>query len=161
MHRLLSVKLHCVTLLCVVLPAGLLGILRPLGDDESIFLYGGRILNLGLTPYVDFFDHKGPMLYVLNSVGLKVAMPNLSGVVLIQSLLICIALILVLESFFRNSAKNEARKYLLFLFLAVSSIYSTIHTFGTTELWALPFQLSSYALVTRKLLQIQSRWEGW
>ena len=153
MHRLLSVKLHFVTLLCVVLPAGLLGILRPLGSDESIFLYGGRIINLGLTPYVDFFDHKGPMLYVLNSVGLKVAMPNLSGVVLIQSLLICIALILVLESFFRNSATNEARKYLLFLFLAVCSIYSTIHTFGTTELWALPFQLSSYVLVTRKLLQ--------
>ncbi len=155
MDKLKSAKLHVVTLLSVVIPALLLGILRPLGSDESIFLYGGRIINLGLTPYVDLFDHKGPLLYFLNSVGLKITLPNLSGVVLIQALFICIALILVLESYFRNfEASNEARKYLLFLFLVVSSIFSTIHTFGTTELWALPFQLSSYALVTRKLLRI-------
>ena len=154
MRKLISAKLHFITLLSVVLPALLLGILRPLGDDESVFLYGGRIINLGLTPYVDLFDHKGPMLYALNSVGLKIALPNLSGVVFIQSLFICIALILVLESYFRNFVTNEARKYLIFLFLAVCSIFSTIHTFGTTELWALPFQLSSYALVTRKLLCI-------
>ena len=154
MRKLISAKLHFITLLSVVLPALLLGILRPLGDDKSVFLYGGRIINLGLTPYVDLFDHKGPMLYALNSVGLKIALPNLSGVVFIQSLFICIALILVLESYFRNFVTNEARKYLIFLFLAVCSIFSTIHTFGTTELWALPFQLSSYALVTRKLLCI-------
>jgi len=153
-RKLISAKLHFITLLSVVLPALLLGILRPLGDDKSVFLYGGRIINLGLTPYVDLFDHKGPMLYALNSVGLKIALPNLSGVVFIQSLFICIALILVLESYFRNFVTNEARKYLIFLFLAVCSIFSTIHTFGTTELWALPFQLSSYALVTRKLLCI-------
>ncbi len=154
MHKLISAKLHFVTLLSVVLPALLLGILRPIGDDESVFLYGGRIINLGLTPYVDLFDHKGPMIYALNSVGLKIALPNLSGVVFMQSLFICIALILVLESYFRNFVANEARKYLIFLFLVVGSIFSTIHTFGTTELWALPFQLSSYALVTRKLFRI-------
>ena len=152
MRKLISSKLHFFTLISVLIPASLLGILRPLGDDESIFLYGGRIINLGLTPYLDLFDHKGPMLYVLNSVGLKLALPNLSGVVLIQSLFICIALVLVLECYFRNFTANEARKYLLFLFLVICSIFSTIHTFGTTELWALPFQLASYTLVTRKLL---------
>ena len=140
-----------VTLISIILPALFLGSLRPLQGDESIFLYGGQLINLGSLPYSDFFDHKGPMLYFLNAIGLKIPFPNLSGTVFLQALLVCMALIVVLESYFRISKGYKKRKYLFFLFLVSAAIFTTIHFFGTTELWALPFQLASYALVTHKI----------
>ena len=43
---------------------------NPLSRDSGVFAYGGQILLSGGTPYVDFWDHKGPLIYVFNSFGL-------------------------------------------------------------------------------------------
>jgi hypothetical protein len=40
------------------------------GRDSGVFLYGGQQILLGKTPYVDFWDHKGPLIHYLNALGL-------------------------------------------------------------------------------------------
>jgi hypothetical protein len=35
-------------------------------DDSAIFLYIGRAILNGQVPYVDIWDHKGPLLYYIN-----------------------------------------------------------------------------------------------
>lgn len=37
--------------------------------DSSVFLTIGKGMNEGLTPYKDFFDHKGPLIYFINAFG--------------------------------------------------------------------------------------------
>lgn len=39
-------------------------------SDGSIYQYLGHLITIGRMPYVDAFDHKGPLLYLLNAVSL-------------------------------------------------------------------------------------------
>ena len=61
-------------LLFLFLPASLLYYGNPLdhlpGTDNGVFLYGGQQLLAGKTPYLDFWDHKGPLIYFINAIGL-------------------------------------------------------------------------------------------
>lgn len=53
------------------------------GTDSSIFIMLGKMLMLGKTPYVDFFDHKGPMLIFIEALGLSI-IPNRIGIFILQ-----------------------------------------------------------------------------
>lgn len=61
-------------LLFLFLPASLLYYGNPLdhlpGTDNGVFLYGGQQLLAGKIPYLDFWDHKGPLIYFINAFGL-------------------------------------------------------------------------------------------
>lgn len=53
-----------------------LSLASPLGitqTDSSVFEYVGMVLQHGGTPYVDTFDHKGPLLYLINWMGMELA----------------------------------------------------------------------------------------
>ncbi|HEV3326083.1 MAG TPA: hypothetical protein VG052_10775, partial [Puia sp.] len=39
-------------------------------DDKEVFRYAGRVILKGGIPYRDFFDHKPPLIFFLNSLGL-------------------------------------------------------------------------------------------
>ncbi|MCD6364547.1 MAG: hypothetical protein J7M14_01600, partial [Planctomycetes bacterium] len=43
---------------------------RPIGRDSGVFLTGGQMLLQGKLPYVDFWDHKPPLIYFFNAAGL-------------------------------------------------------------------------------------------
>lgn len=63
-----------VLLLCCVLFFSAFSVLRPLsetypGVDSSVFQYVGRAMLEGQVPYRDLFDHKGPLLYLINALG--------------------------------------------------------------------------------------------
>lgn len=45
----------------------------PPGRDSSAFLYVGKGILQGDIPYLDRWDHKGPLLYLLNAVGLLIS----------------------------------------------------------------------------------------
>jgi len=53
------------------------------GMDSCIFKSMGLALLQGKTPYVDFFDHKGPILYFINACG-QWLIPGRLGVFLLQ-----------------------------------------------------------------------------
>jgi hypothetical protein len=36
------------------------------GTDSSIYIYIGKMINNGSVPYLDWFDHKGPVIYFIN-----------------------------------------------------------------------------------------------
>ena len=49
-------------------------------QDSSVFLYIGRGLINGKAPYRDMFDHKGPLLYLIQYLGLLIGPDGFSGV---------------------------------------------------------------------------------
>jgi len=38
-------------------------------SDGAIYQYIGHLITIGKVPYVDAFDHKGPLLYIINAIG--------------------------------------------------------------------------------------------
>ena len=40
------------------------------GTDSCVFKQMGLVIIQGKTPYIDFFDHKGPVLYCINALGI-------------------------------------------------------------------------------------------
>ena len=43
-----------------------------LAGDTYVYLYTGGLISKGLMPYRDFFDHKGPLLYLIMALGIDV-----------------------------------------------------------------------------------------
>ncbi len=43
------------------------------GTDSSVFKYIGRVILDGGIPYRDTFDHKGPLVYLLNAIGILIS----------------------------------------------------------------------------------------
>jgi len=50
------------------------------GQDDGVFLYGGQQVIAGGIPYVDFWDHKGPLIYYINALGLLLGSGSRWGV---------------------------------------------------------------------------------
>lgn len=45
---------------------------KVLGTDSSVFVYVANVILDGGTPYLDTFDHKGPVIYLINVLGLLI-----------------------------------------------------------------------------------------
>ena len=48
--------------------------------DTSIFAYEGAMVRHGAMPYVAFWDHKGPLIYLINAAGLALSSGHLWGI---------------------------------------------------------------------------------
>lgn len=106
--------------------------------DSSVFKYIGSVMAKGEVPYLDTFDHKGLLLYIINYIGYTIS-PNI-GVWLIELFFIS------LSTFF---AYKLARKFTN----KIQALFSTIISFSLisiyfeggnlTEEYALLFQLIS------------------
>lgn len=129
----------------IVGPAIVLGYFRPYGADESIFLYQGKLLNVGSMPYTDSWDHKGPLLYILNSLAISIPLNNSLGVPILQASFLFAALAYI--GFSSKTLASDRKNNLIFvIFATITSltIYLGIHSFNTTEFWCLPIQLVTY-----------------
>ena len=58
-------------------------------NDTYIYLYTGGLIPKGLMPYRDFFDHKGPLLYLI--VALGISLGRMAGVWLVESLFLFVS----------------------------------------------------------------------
>lgn len=63
------------------------------GRDSGVFLYGGQQVNSGSVPYVDFWDHKGPLIYYINALGLLLGRDSRWGVWMIEFLFLTLTAI--------------------------------------------------------------------
>lgn len=70
---------------------------RPPNTDSGVFLYIGRQIVNGNFPYLDVWDHKGPLLYYLNAAGLRAANGQAWGVWGIEFFLLTLALFFVFD----------------------------------------------------------------
>lgn len=57
-------------------------IIKKQSTDSAVFIYVGRVMVNGGLPYIDVFDHKGPLLYLIEYLGLNLA--GTSGVWFIE-----------------------------------------------------------------------------
>lgn len=58
------------------------------GRDSGAFLIVAKAMLRGGLPYVDAWDHKGPVLFLLNALGLLLPLPGLWGVWLVRVVLL-------------------------------------------------------------------------
>ena len=104
------------------------------GTDSSVFRTVAYYMREGLMPYKDIFDHKGPIIYILNYIGMAISYNR--GIWLIEFLSMSISL-----SFIYKTARLYCNKFLsiLILILASSPLFLFFEQGNLTEEYALPF----------------------
>ncbi len=100
--------------------------------DSSVFKSIGYFMNHGLMPYKDLFDHKGPIIYLINYFGQFIS----NGIWLFE-----IAFMFITILFLYKSARIYCNKiYSLIATIVVSSVIPFYFSGGNlTEEYALPF----------------------
>jgi hypothetical protein len=114
--------------------------------DSGVFLYMGQRMLAGDVPYRDIVDHKGPLLYLLNAVGLAISGGAVWGIWLLQVVgLTCATLKLhrVLTSNFGLLSATVA------MLLCWPVILVTIEGGNLTEVYSIPLQVAAIALCLR------------
>ncbi len=82
---------YAMLVVCVVFVMTLLSIDSPLYDmldhiDSAWFMMGGRAWMHGFTPYVDFTDSKGPLIWLIYGIGYLLSPGNYTGVFIVSAL---------------------------------------------------------------------------
>ncbi len=62
-------------------------------EDSSVFLYIGKRMTEGKIPYRDLFDHKGPILYFIEYLGITISKTDYTGVWFLEVLNILITIV--------------------------------------------------------------------
>lgn len=158
MHSLLPMTWRSIAALC-----GLMGISmwffasNPFADmlptDSAVFWYVGEAMHHGAVPYREVFDHKGPLLYVINYFASFVS-PSLVLLWLFECLN-WFATVLVILKFMRHCFPRTNP------FLVIMTV--TAYFFGfiiggagnLTETWAVPFML--YPILKISEAQLKAR----
>ena len=99
--------------------------------DTSIYQYVSKMLVMGYTPYLDVWDHKGPIVYFWYALGNK--MHPLYGMYTIEVIWLFFAFILIYIMIRRYESKIYALCSIIILFLTIP----ITDTIGNTESLAL------------------------
>ncbi len=113
-------------------------VFRSLNRDAGIFLYIAQQVLKGGLPYRDFWDHKGPLIYYLNAIGLKFG--GLWGVWFLHFLVFFISGVL----FFKIISLKFKDRYLYILGLIIFylQISALFYEFDQVEIFSIIFQLA-------------------
>ena len=114
--------------------------------DSGVFLYvAWRWLN-GSIPYRDVWDHKPPLIYLVDALGISLTPDSLWGVWLIQALFIFLTLWLLYTlldaAFGRIAAIGGA-------IIFISGLLTILERGNVTEEYALVFQILGFVLFAR------------
>ncbi len=114
--------------------------------DSGVFLYmGWRLLN-GDVPYRDVWDHKPPLIYFIDALGLLLSPQSLLGVWLLQFIFIFLTIF-----FLYNGLKDSLGIFSAIVGVVVltSGLLTILDQGNVTEEYALLFQTLSFWLVVR------------
>lgn len=103
--------------------------------DSGIFQEMGVCLAQGGTPYLDLFDHKGPILWFIQALGILIS-PRW-GIVILQTLFLSVTLILWYKSVHILTQRQIAS--LLISFLGLFFLMAFCQRGNLCEEWSLPF----------------------
>jgi len=94
-----------------------------IGFDREIFQYIGMIIDHNMVPYTDAFDHKPPVIYLLNYLGF-ICTPNSTwGIFIILNILGFIAAILVYKASFLRTKNILLSICISLIFISLSNLY--------------------------------------
>ncbi len=119
------------------------------GTDSAIFKTMGLVMAKGGVPYIDYFDHKGPVLYYINYLG-YLLIPSREGVFVLQviwMLLLCVL--------FHKLSSIYVQGFRPYLFtLVVLGIYLFYYQEGNQcEEWELPAIVASIYLSLKLIIR--------
>ena len=130
--------LACVALASATLFRLFPGNHRVPAEDSSVFLYIGKRMTEGKLPYRDLFDHKGPVLYWIESAGIRLMPDRYTGVWLLEVLNL-LASVFLMHTLGRIISDRRSSVYLAVL-LAVGVCGWKVWQGGNyTEEYALPW----------------------
>lgn len=112
-----------------------------IGGDSAMFIMMGRMFLKGYIPYVDIFDHKGPIVVFIEALGLSLyPSDDFVGVFILQVINLFIVLILLYRCsrFFLPPSLSFCAVIICLLFFSFS-----IQGGNLTEEYSLPFLLFS------------------
>lgn len=116
---------------------------EPLHLDSGVFLYKGWTILNGGAPYLDVWDHKGPLLYLFNAAGLLIA-EGLAGVYILEAALAAGGLAVALAVL----RGRVADPVLALAALAFPVSHAVLFDLGNySETWQTGFSLIAYALL--------------
>lgn len=102
--------------------------------DQSMFVYFGNAIDAGKIPYVDMFDHKGPILWLINALGwLRLGPVRVLWLIEIAVITISCIYMFKLSLYFANRATSLVATLVGLLMLMRFSIGGNI-----SEEYALP-----------------------
>lgn len=113
--------------------------------DMAVFAYGGELWRTGGTPYLSFWDHKPPLVFAIDALGLALSGGRLWGVWVVSLAALLLALGLcyrALRAAFSPLAAAVGATYFAF---SVPGIMSA----GLTEWYALPISWAAALLALR------------
>ncbi len=117
------------------------------GVDSSVFKSIAIMMDNGLMPYRDTFDHKGPLMYIINFIGYKLG--GYCGIWYIEFISLFISLIIVYK-ISRFKCNKSSSLFVVFLFLAV--LYNFIEDGNFIEEYCIPFICGSLYIFLDYLL---------
>ena len=107
-------------------------------EDSSVFLYIGQQMKAGKVPYLDLFDHKGPVLYFIEYLGVLIAEKNFTGVWILEVLNILATVALMLK--LGQTAGGKRSSVFLSILVALGACGWKVWQGGNfTEEYALPW----------------------
>lgn len=111
--------------------------INDVGRDSGVFIYVGEQVLNGKTPYLDVWDHKGPLLYYINAFGLLLGDHTLYGLWIIQFAFIALS---ALVSFYLLRLSFGKIPAIIGTFFWLINLPNIIQGGNLTEEYALPFQ---------------------
>ena len=121
--------------------------------DYTIFQYFGERMRAGLLPYRDIYDHKPPLIFYLNWLGLTLGNGSRWGIWALQYTAVASAALIGF-----NALRKVYGNYVGWLASAafLVNLYFVHEGGNLTEEYALPFQFAALAL----LITMQARHKG-
>ncbi len=119
--------------------------------DSTVFKLMGQLILHGKIPYVDMFDHKGPMLYLIQALG-QWLIPGRLGL-----FLLAVGGLSISIYFWYKSARlfTTPLKSILTIFLSLITYYLYTEYGNLTEDWNIPFISIAYYILLSSLINQQ------
>lgn len=114
--------------------------------DSAVFGYAGELLRTGEQPYLSYWDHKGPLIHLLNAAGLALGGGEVWGVWLVSFASLLGALLLGYAALRRAFGALGAILGTAFFVVALPSVYAS----NLTEAYALPVQWGAVLLFLQR-----------
>lgn len=107
---------------------------RIYNTDSNVFRYVGWLITEGAVPYRDTFDHKGPLLYILNAAGVYISYER--GIWFVELFFIFVTYFVIYRI-----ARLFANRFVSFISLIIvsSSLFGYFNGGNLSEEYAMPF----------------------